>query len=165
MVGGAALATAGMLAGDGKLDVWLVIAVAAAAACTGGYAGYLLGARAGDALATRPGRWHRQRQRAMSAGRRLYRRWGPVAVFLTPTWVSGALRMPRNSFLIWNGLAAIVSSVVSVFGAYAVASALVGQLSALRIVIVLLLGAIVMGGAGLTVYRRRVRPPAAERAG
>lgn len=163
IVGGAALATAGVLAGDGQLDVWLVIAVATAAACIGGYAGYLLGIRAGVALSTRPGRWHRQRQRAMSAGERLYRRWGPVAVFLTPTWVSGALRMPRHSFLIWNAVAATVSSLVAVFGAYAVASALLGQLSARRIVIVLLVGAVVAAGAGFGVRRRRARPPGIER--
>jgi hypothetical protein len=32
-------------------------------------------------------------------------------------WVSGALRMSRNSFLIWNAIAAIASRLVTVFGA------------------------------------------------
>lgn len=163
IVGGTALAAAGVLAGDGQLNVWLVIAVATAAACTGGYAGYVLGARARDALSDRPGRWHRQGRRALGAGERLYRRWGPLAVFVTPTWVSGALRMPRNSFLIWNGLAAILSSLVAVFGAYAIATALFGQLSAWRSVIALVVAVTAATVAGFAMYRRRARSHALER--
>ena len=111
-MGGFALAAAGV-AGDGQLNVWLVVLVAAAGAWTGGYVGYLLGWRAGDVLAHQPGRWHRQRARALSRGER-FSAWGPLAVFLTPTWVSGALRMPRQSFLIWNAPAAILSTLVAV---------------------------------------------------
>lgn len=85
IVGGAVLATAGVLASDGQLDLWLVLVVAAAGAWTGGYVGYLIGARANDVLMAHPGRWQRQRQRALSIGERVYRRWGPFAVFLTPT--------------------------------------------------------------------------------
>jgi membrane protein DedA with SNARE-associated domain len=129
IVGGAVLAAAGALVADGRLDVWLVIVVAAAAAWTGGYVGYVLGQRVGDMVAQREGRWQRQRQRAIRVGERFYRRWGPLAVFLTPTWVSGALRMPRNSFLAWNALAAIASNLVAVTGAYAIVGVL-GRLSA-----------------------------------
>jgi membrane protein DedA with SNARE-associated domain len=157
IVGGAVLAGAGVLAGEGQLDIWLVIAVAALAAWTGGYLGYLLGARAGQALAVREGRWHRQRQRAMRTGERFYRRWGPLAVFLTPTWVAGALRMPRNSFLVWNAMAAIISSLVAVFGAYAIARAILGQ--ALGSAGLVGLAAVGFGAAacGLLLYRRHRR--------
>jgi membrane protein DedA with SNARE-associated domain len=144
IVGGAVLAGAGALAGDGQLDVWLVVAVATLGACTGGYAGYSIGLRAGAALAERPGRWQRQRARAISAGERFYRRWGPVAVFITPTWVSGALRMPRDSFLLWNAIAAVVSTLVTVIGAYAIVGAVLGHLSASPEILVL-------AGAGLAV--------------
>jgi membrane protein DedA with SNARE-associated domain len=160
IVGGAALATAGILASDGHLNVWLVVVTAAAAAWIGGYAGYVLGARAGDALASRPGRWQRQRRRALNVGQRFYRRWGPLAVFLTPTWVSGALRMPRNSFLIWNAFAAIVSSLVAVFGAYAVVSALLDQLSAGYTPIALAVVFAAAAVAGFAMYHRRARGPA-----
>ena len=60
IVGGAVLATAGALAGDGQLDLWLVLVIAAAGAWMGGYLGYLLGVRAGDVLMAHPGRWQRQ---------------------------------------------------------------------------------------------------------
>jgi membrane protein DedA with SNARE-associated domain len=156
IVGGAALATAGVLAGNGRLSVWVVIVIAAAGGWAGGYAGYLLGIRAGTALG-RPGRWQRQRRRALHIGARLYRRWGPLAVFLTPTWVSGALRMPRKAFLLWNGLAAVVSTVGTVFGAYAIATTFLGQLSA-RIGIIAPGLALVAAAVALAVYRRRAQP-------
>jgi membrane protein DedA with SNARE-associated domain len=162
IVGGAVLAAAGVLAGNGQLDVWLVILIATAGAWTGGYVGYRLGARAGDAMASRPGRWARERRRALELGRGFYRRWGPMAVFLTPTWVSGALQMPRNSFLIWNGLAAIASSLVTVCGAYAIASAVLGQLSTPRGVAALALAVVAVAAAGLAIYRRRGRATAGQ---
>jgi membrane protein DedA with SNARE-associated domain len=158
IVGGAALAGAGVLASDGQLDLRLVILVAAVAAWTGGYVGYLIGARAGHALSTRPGRWRTRRQRAVSVGERFYRRWGPIAVFLTPTWVSGALGMPRKSFLIWNAIAAGVSTIVAVFGAYAVATALIGQLTAQRgVVVAVVVVAAASTAAGVLMYRRHAR--------
>jgi membrane protein DedA with SNARE-associated domain len=156
IVGGAVLATAAVLANNGQLNVWLVVVTAAVAAWTGGYVGYVLGRRAGDALAGRPGRWARQRRRALLVGERFYRRWGRLALFLTPTWVTGALRMPRNSFLVWNALAAIASSLVTVFGAYAVASALLGQLPTWPTIAALAL-LLPAAAAGVAVYRRRVR--------
>jgi membrane protein DedA with SNARE-associated domain len=163
IVGGGVLAGAGVLAGDGKLDVWLVVLVAAAGASTGGYVGYLIGARARDALTSRPGRWQRHRRRALSAGEHFYRRWGPLAVFVTPTWVSGALRMPRNSFLIWNATAALVSSLAAVFGAYAVASAVLGHISTRGGLIVsaaamtAMAAAAAGAGAAIVWHRRRAR--------
>lgn len=157
IVGGAMLAGAGVLAGEGQLDIWLVIAVAALAAWTGGYLGYLLGARAGHALTVREGRWHRQRRRAMRTGERFYRRWGPLAVFLTPTWVAGALRMPRNSFLIWNAMAAIISSLVAVFGAYAIARAILGHAMGSAGLMGLAAAGFGAAAGGLLLYRRHRR--------
>ena len=65
IVGAGVLAAAGVLASEGELNLWLVIVVATVAAWTGGYVGYLIGIRAGDAVSDRPGRWQRQRRRAM----------------------------------------------------------------------------------------------------
>jgi membrane protein DedA with SNARE-associated domain len=157
IVGGVVLAGAGALAGDGRFDVWLVVVVATVGACSGGYAGYLIGARAGAALLTRPGRWQHQRRWALRVGERFYGRWGPFAVFVTPTWVSGALRMPRNSFLIWNAAAAIVSILATVLGAYAVASAVLGQIPVERGAVVAAIVTAAGTAAGVLTYRRRAR--------
>ena len=104
IVGVRALSAAGVHASEGELDIWLVIVVATFAAWTGGYVGYWLGGRAGAAVTDHDGRWQRERRQAMAAGERVYRRWGRLAAFVTPTWVSGALRMPRGMFLLWNAL-------------------------------------------------------------
>jgi hypothetical protein len=47
-------------------------------------------------------------------------------VFATPTWVSGALRMPQNAF------ATIVSTCVATLGAYGIGTAVLRQLPARR---------------------------------
>ncbi|MDE3129568.1 MAG: hypothetical protein KGL16_00295 [Acidobacteriota bacterium] len=156
IVGGVVIAGAGALAGDGQLEVWLVVLVATVGAWTGGYAGYLIGVRAGVALADRPGRWRRERQLAMRAGERFYRRWGPVAVFITPTWVSGALRMPRDSFLLWNAIAALVSSLVTVVGTYAIVKAILGRLSGSgELLALVIVGIGVLALAVVLLWRRR----------
>ena len=83
-------------------------------------------------LASTPARSQRRRRRALAVGERIYRRWGRLAVFVTPTWVSGALRMPRRTFLVWNAFAAIASTCIATLGAYGTGTAVLGQLSARR---------------------------------
>ena len=159
IVGAGVLAAAGILASEGELNLWLVIVVATVGAWTGGYAGYLIGIRAGDAVSDSPGRWQRQRRQAMTAGERIYRRWGRLAVFVTPTWVSGALRMPRNTFLVWNALAAIASTCIATLGAYGIGAAVLGRLSARRGTIALAIAALVLAALAAAVLRRRRSPP------
>ena len=162
VVGAGVLAAAGVLASEGELNLWLVIAVASFAAWTGGYVGYLIGARAGDAVSERPGRWQRQRQHAIARGSRFYRRWGRFAVFVTPTWVSGALQMPRNRFLVWNALAAILSTCIATLGAYGIGTAILGQLSARRGTIALAVAAVTLATVAIGILRHRRSPPTEE---
>ncbi len=91
----------------------------------------------------------------MLAGARIYARWGRVGVFLTPTWVSGALGMPRNTFLVWNGFAAILSTCIAALSAYGIGTALLGQLSERRGLIELLVAAAAVLAAITVVARRR----------
>jgi membrane protein DedA with SNARE-associated domain len=155
IVGASFLAAAGVLASEGELDLWLVIGVATIAAWTGGYGGYLIGVRAGSAVSSRPGRWRQQRRRAMTAGERIYTRWGPVAVFVTPTWVSGALGMPRVRFLEWNALAATASTLIATLGAYGVGAAVLGQLSARRGTTALVIAALACVTVIVLIVRHR----------
>ncbi len=129
IVGAGVLAAAGVLASEGELSIWLVILVASLGAWTGGYAGYLVGRRAGIAIADVPGPLHHRRRRLMHSGQHVYRRWGRLAVFVTPTFVSGALRMPLPVFLRWNAAAAILSTAITALGAYGVGAAVVGRLT------------------------------------
>jgi membrane protein DedA with SNARE-associated domain len=155
IVGASFLAAAGVLASEGELDLWLVITVATIAAWTGGYVGYLIGVRAGSAVSSRPGRWRHQRRRAMTAGERIYTRWGPVAVFVTPTWVSGALGMPRIRFLVWNALAATASTLIATLGAYGIGAAVLGQLSARRGTTALVIAALACVTVIVLIVRHR----------
>jgi len=155
IVGAGVLAAAGVLASEGQMNIWIVIAVATLAAWSGGYVGYRLGLRVGGAVAERDGRWQRQRRRAMAAGERIYHRWGRLAVFLTPTWVSGAMRMPRNTFLVWNALAAIASTCIAALGAYGIGAAILGQLEAKRGAIALAVAALTLVGLAIAVHHRR----------
>lgn len=85
IVGGAVLAAPGVLAGDGQLEVWLVLVIAAAGA---------VDRRIRRILDWRP-RWRRSQcpsqplatpaSTDLNIGERVYRRWGPIAVFLSPT--------------------------------------------------------------------------------
>jgi membrane protein DedA with SNARE-associated domain len=63
--------------------------------------------------------------------------------------------MPRRSFLLWNGLAALVSTAIAALGAYGIGAALVGQLSARRGVIALAVAAVTLVGVAIAGYRRR----------
>ena len=162
IIGAGVLAAAGVLASEGELNLWLVIAVATVAAWTGGYVGYLIGVRAGDAVSDRPGRWHRQRRHAMIVGERIYRRWGRLAVFVTPTWVSGALRMPRNTFLVWNAFAAIASTFIATLGAYGIGAAVLGRLSARRGTIALVIAGLTLAALATAALRRRRSPRSGE---
>ena len=159
IVGAGVLAAAGVLASEGELNLWIVLVVATVAAWTGGYVGYLIGIRAGDAVSDRPGRWHRERRHAMIVGERIYRRWGRLAVFVTPTWVSGALRMPRNRFLVWNAFAAIASTCIATLGAYGIGAAVLGRLSARRGTIALAVAALTLAALAAAFVRRRRSPP------
>ena len=163
IVGAGALAAAGVLASEGDLNIWLVIIVASFAAWTGGYVGYLLGRRAGGVVTDHDGRWQRERRRVMASGERIYRRWGRAAVFVTPTWVSGALKMPRGTFLVWNALAAIVSTVIAALGAYGIGAAVVGRLSARRGMLALAVAALTLVAVAVAIRRRAAggsrRPP------
>ena len=155
ILGAGVLAAAGVLAGEGELSLWLVIAVASSGAWCGGCVGYVIGARAGGAVSGRAGRWHHERQHAMRAGERFYTRWGRFAVFATPTWVSGALRMPRRTFLLWNAFAAILSTCTATLGAYGIGAAVLGQLSAKRGTIALAIATLTLIAVTVGVIRHR----------
>ncbi len=162
IIGAGVLAAAGVLANEGEPNLWLVIAVATAAAWTGGYVGYLIGVRAGDAVSDRPGRWHRERRHAMIVGERIYRRWERLAVFVTPTWVSGALRMPRNTFLVWNAFAAIVSMCIATLGAHGIGAAVLGRLSAKRGTVALVIAGLTLAALAAGAIRHRRSPSSGE---
>ncbi len=109
--GETALVTGALLAAQHKLQIPLVIAVAAGAAILGDNLGYLIGRKGGRWLLERPGPLARSRRRVLSIGVPFFERHGPRAVFFGrwliglrtwASWLAGATRMPWRSFAIWN---------------------------------------------------------------
>jgi membrane protein DedA with SNARE-associated domain len=98
-------------ASQGKLNLALVIGVATAAGEVGGLIGYAIGNRWGRELLERPGKHQAGRQRMMQRGERAYARWGRVAVFFTPSIVSGTAKMQHGQFILWNLVASFAFSV------------------------------------------------------
>ena len=110
------LITAGILSSSGKLQIELVIAVAAAAAIIGDNIGYLIGRKGGRWVLERPGAFERQRREVLMIGEPFFEKHGPKAVFfgrfilglrVWASWLAGATRMHWRSFAIWNALGGI----------------------------------------------------------
>src|SRR3984885_3886361 len=114
--GETAVIVGGVLASRGKMQIELVIAVAALAAIVGDNIGYQIGRKGGRWLLERPGAFHRQRQEVLRVGEPFFEVHGPKAVFfgrfvlglrVWASWLAGATRMPWRSFALWNALGGI----------------------------------------------------------
>ena len=152
--GQAALVAAGVLAGDGRLDIVAVTIVGTAGSAVGGVAGYVLGRKGGRRAWSAPGPLHRRRLDALRSGDKLFARYGALAAFFVPMWLLGIVSMPWQKFLLWNALAALAWTTVGALGGYLIgpaATALLGRASTLLAV------AAVAGIAGVILHRNRRR--------
>jgi len=162
--GETSLIAAGVLASQGKLQIELVIALAAAAAIVGDNIGYVIRRKGGRWLLQRPGAFQRQRLEVLRVGEPFFETHGPKAVFfgrfvlglrVWASWLAGATRMHWRSFVLWNALGGIAwasaigllayflghsaGSAVEAFGLYGLAAVLIA----------------IVGG--LVMHRRHVR--------
>ena len=144
------LITAAALASQGKLQIELVIALAAAGAIVGDNIGYLIGRKGGRWLLQRPGPFLRQRRQVLEIGTPFFERHGPKAVFfgrfvlglrVWASWLAGATHMHWRSFVVWNALGGITwataigliayflghsaGSAIEAFGLYGLAAVLI----------------------------------------
>jgi membrane protein DedA with SNARE-associated domain len=115
--GEASLIAAGVLASQGKLQIELVIVIAASAAIIGDNIGYVIGHKGGRWLLERPGAFQRQRRGVLNIGEPFFEAHGPKAVFfgrfvlglrVWASWLAGATRMHWRSFVLWNALGGII---------------------------------------------------------
>jgi membrane-associated protein len=114
--GETALVTAGIVASRGRLEIEVVIALAAAAAILGDNVGFAIGRKLGRKLLIAPGPLLHHRRRVVAIGEPFFDRHGPKAVFLgrwvsglriTAAWMAGVTKMPWPTFLFWNALGGI----------------------------------------------------------
>jgi membrane-associated protein len=148
------LITAAVLASQGKLQIALVIAIAALAAIVGDNIGYQIGRRGGRWLLQRPGRFQRQRLEVLALGEPFFEKHGPKAVFfgrfllglrVWASWLAGATKMRWRSFFLWNALGGIcwatgigllayflgnaAGNAISTFGLYGVVALVIAAIS------------------------------------
>jgi membrane-associated protein len=114
--GETALITASIVASRGRLDIEVVIALAATAAILGDNVGFAIGRKLGRRLLTAPGPLLHHRRRVIAIGEPFFDRHGPKAVFLgrwvtglriTAAWMAGVTRMSWPTFVFWNALGGI----------------------------------------------------------
>ena len=115
--GETALVLACVMASRGKLQIELVLLIAATAAIVGDNVGYWIGRKAGRrALTSERGPFHRRRIVLIAYGDRFFSKHGPRAVFLgrwmalvrvTAAWMAGMNHMPFRTFFFWNALGGI----------------------------------------------------------
>jgi membrane-associated protein len=159
--GETAILAAGVLAGSGRLEIALVLAVAAAAAIGGDAIGYLLGRRGVRMLLVGRGPLRAHRARLVERGEGFFARYGGRAVFLgrwlvfarvTVPWLAGASRMPARTFLLFNALGGATWSATVALAGYALGPA-AGAIFVLTTVAALAVVAVL----GLTAALRRRR--------
>jgi membrane protein DedA with SNARE-associated domain len=154
--GETSLIAAAVLASQGKLEIVLVIPLAAAAAIVGDNIGYEIGRKGGRWLLERPGAFARQRHEVLRVGEPFFEVHGPKAVFfgrfllglrVWASWLAGATRMRWRSFFLWNALGGIswatgigllayflghsAGGAVEAFGIYGLVAVLLAVLGAL----------------------------------
>jgi membrane-associated protein len=166
--GETALITAGIVASRGRLEIEVVIAIAAAAAILGDNVGFAIGRKLGRRLLTAPGPLMHHRRQVIAVGEPFFDRHGPKAVFLgrwvtglriTAAWMAGVTQMRWPTFLFWNALGGIAWATSIGLIAY-----FVGH-SAEKIIHIAGLGgaaAVVLGGVVLWLVLRARRRRAEE---
>src|SRR5215469_6921556 len=88
-LGDAALIAAGTLAGEGKLNVGIVLAIGMVAWMLGSVIGFQIGVRGGRPLLDHPGRFETRRRKLLAKGDRAFGRHTFVASATLPAFVSG----------------------------------------------------------------------------
>ncbi len=154
-IGSAALAAAAVAASQGHLDLTAVIVVSSVAGEVGGLIGYWIGIRWGTQLLARPGKRQAGRQKLADKGELAYRRWGRLAVFVTPAIISGTAKMRMAQFAVWNLIASVAFTLSVAATAYGIGRVSTGHQSA-KDVAILLVG-LVMIVVVVFVRRRRHR--------
>ncbi len=98
--GDASLIAAGTLAGEGKLNIGIVLATAMAAWMLGSVVGYGIGIHGGRRLLDHPGWLEKSRLKLLAKGDRAFGRYTFVASVTMPAFVSGIFRVRFYVFML-----------------------------------------------------------------
>ncbi|HEY6316874.1 MAG TPA: DedA family protein [Acidimicrobiia bacterium] len=138
-LGATAAGAAGVAASQGHLQLAAVVIVILLGGQIGGLIGYHIGFRWGRDLVLRPGKHQPYRQRVLAKGEQAYEKWGRLAVFFTPSIVSGTAKMPHRQFAVWNFLDVAGFTFATVGAAYGIGRLATGH-HGLEDILILVLG-------------------------
>ncbi len=156
--GEAALVAAGISAAHRHLELTWVLGAAWAGASAGGTAGWLIGREGGRGLLTVPGPLRPVRLAMIARGDRFYERYGPIAVFFTPSWMAGIHDMRGSRFLPANAISAVVWALSIGVGAYLLGPSITDVIADAGLAGVLVIGALLVLAVVLAVWRRTRGP-------
>ena len=98
--GDASMIAAGTLAGEGRLNIGIVIVTSIVGWLVGSLAGYQVGRRGGRALLDHPGRLEKRRKSLLAKGDHAFGRHNFVASVTLPAYVSGIFRVRLYVFVL-----------------------------------------------------------------
>ena len=98
--GDASMIAAGTLAGEGRLNIGVVVVTSIVGWMLGSLAGYAIGLRRGRALLDHPGRLEKRRRKVLAKGDKAFGRHNFVASVTLPAYVSGIFRVRLDVFLL-----------------------------------------------------------------
>ena len=161
--GETAVIFAGLAAANGRLNIVLVIVLAAAAAIIGDNIGFQIGRRGGRALLERPGRFYEERQRVLAIGDPFFAKHGSKAVFLGrwiaglrvwASWLAGASTMRWRTFMLWNALGGIGWATSVALAAYYGGKGVESAISKIGLYALIVVGALALAVI-FYIWRRR----------
>jgi membrane protein DedA with SNARE-associated domain len=166
--GEASLIAAGTLAGEGRLNVWIVLALGMIAWLLGSVAGYAFGVHGGRRLLDHPGRLEKSRRKLLAKGDRAFGRYTFLASATMPAFVSGIFRV-RFLIFILGALVAGVGFIgmyvgLSYFLGAEIASHIgnVGTKAVIGVIVVVVIGLVIRAGVAKWRATRRARQAQAE---
>jgi membrane protein DedA with SNARE-associated domain len=166
--GDASLIAAGTLAGEGRLNVWIVLAVGMVAWMLGSVAGYAFGVRGGRPLLDRPGRLEKSRRKLLAKGDRAFGGHTFLASVTMPAFVSGIFRVRFWVFILgalvagvgWIGMYVGLSYFLGAEIAKHIGN--VGTKAVIGVIVIVVIGLVIRAGVSRWHAARQARRAQAE---
>jgi membrane protein DedA with SNARE-associated domain len=155
--GETALVLAAVLASEGKLNIVLVIVIAATSAIVGDNIGYLLGRHYGRDVLEGPGPFRARRKRVISIGDRYFSDHGAKTVFIgrwialirfATAWLAGINGMRYVTFFAWNAAGGITWATAYGLAGYYGGHTVTHILERIGVIAAILVAVAIVGGYG-----------------
>jgi membrane protein DedA with SNARE-associated domain len=166
--GDASLIAAGTLAGEGRLNVWIVLGLGMIAWMLGSVAGYAFGVHGGRSLLDRPGILEKSRRKLLAKGDRAFGRYTFVASVTMPAFVSGIFRVRFWVFILgaivagagWIGMYVGLSYFLGAEIAKHIGS--VGTKAVIGVIVIVVIGLVIRAGVARWRAARQAQRAQAE---